>query len=145
MRTGAGISYRVVTVLAKGARIETTGVDSNGYSQIVADGQIRWVSSQYLSGKAAPAPTPAGPGLPPVVGTATATAELMIRTSPDEVFQSIRDVPVGTVLQLTGRTRNGRTEVINGIIELHRRLARGYSNRNNYRLHMLLAASGLSP
>lgn len=32
----------------------------------------------------------------------------------------------------------------NGIIELHRRLARGYRNFENYRLRMLLAAGGLT-
>ena len=40
---------------------------------------------------------------------------------------------------------NGGTEAINGIIELHRRLARGFRNRENYRLRMLLAAGGLTP
>lgn len=43
----------------------------------------------------------------------------------------------------TGRANNGGTEAINGIIELHRRLARGYRNRHNYRRRVLLAASGL--
>ncbi|HEY5482777.1 MAG TPA: transposase, partial [Propionibacteriaceae bacterium] len=43
----------------------------------------------------------------------------------------------------TDRSSNGGTEAINGIIELHRRLARGYRNRDNYRL--LLAASGTRP
>ena len=45
----------------------------------------------------------------------------------------------------TGRANNGGTEAVNGIIELHRRLARGYRNRDNYRLRMLLAAGGLTP
>lgn len=112
VRTGAGISYRVVTVLGKNTRVETTGVQSNGYTQIRYEGQTRWVSSQYLSGNAAaPAPSP-GPGLPPIVGTATATAELMIRTSSGAVFQNVKDVPRGTVLQLTGVTENGRTQVV---------------------------------
>lgn len=44
----------------------------------------------------------------------------------------------------TGRANNGGTEAINGIIELHRRLARGYRNRDNYRLRMLLAGGGLT-
>ena len=44
----------------------------------------------------------------------------------------------------TSRSSNGGTEAINGIIELHRRLARGYRNRENYRLRMLLAAGGLT-
>jgi len=43
----------------------------------------------------------------------------------------------------TERSNNGGTEAINGIIELHRRLARGYRNRDNYRLRMLLVAGGL--
>ena len=44
----------------------------------------------------------------------------------------------------TARANNGGTEAINGIIELHRRIARGYRNRDNYRLRMLLAAGGLN-
>ena len=43
----------------------------------------------------------------------------------------------------TSRANNGGTEAINGIIELHRRLARGYRNLTNYRLRMLLVAGGL--
>ena len=45
----------------------------------------------------------------------------------------------------TGRATNGGTEAVNGNIELHRRLARGCPNRDNYRLRMLLAADGLTP
>lgn len=45
----------------------------------------------------------------------------------------------------TGRANNGGTEAVNGIIELHRRLARGFRNPDNYRLRMLLAAGGLTP
>lgn len=43
----------------------------------------------------------------------------------------------------THRANNGGTEAVNGIIELHRRLARGYRNRDNYR-RILLAAGGLT-
>lgn len=38
---------------------------------------------------------------------------------------------------------NGGTEAINGLIELHRRVARGFRNRDNYRLRMLLIGGGL--
>ena len=44
----------------------------------------------------------------------------------------------------TERSNNGGTEAINGVIELHRRIARGYRNRDNYRL-LLLVAGGLDP
>ncbi|HIW30847.1 MAG TPA: transposase, partial [Candidatus Luteococcus avicola] len=33
---------------------------------------------------------------------------------------------------------------INGLIELHRRIARGFRNRENYRLRMLLIGGGLT-
>lgn len=112
IRTGAGLSYRVVTVLAKGTQVQTTGVNANGYSQVVHDGTARWISTQYLSATAAAPAAPAGPGLPAIVGTATATAELMIRTTPDDRFVKVRDVPAGTVLSLTGVTQNGRTQVV---------------------------------
>ena len=39
---------------------------------------------------------------------------------------------------------NGGTEAVNGLIELHRRVARGFRNRDNYRLRMLLIGGGLS-
>jgi hypothetical protein len=45
----------------------------------------------------------------------------------------------------TDRANNGGTEAVNGIIELHRRIARGYRNRDNYRLRMLLVTGGLDP
>ena len=44
----------------------------------------------------------------------------------------------------TGRANNGGTEAINGIIELHRRIARGFRNPVNYRVKMILAAGQLT-
>ncbi|PFG43375.1 transposase [Isoptericola jiangsuensis] len=45
----------------------------------------------------------------------------------------------------TDRSSNGGTEAVNGLIELARRIARGFRNRDNYRLRMLLVAGGLTP
>ncbi len=42
------------------------------------------------------------------------------------------------------RGRNGGTEALNGLIKLHRRVARGFRNRDNYRLRRLLIGGGLS-
>jgi transposase len=44
----------------------------------------------------------------------------------------------------TARANNGGTEAVNGIIELHRRIARGFRNPDNYRLRMILAAGRLT-
>ena len=45
----------------------------------------------------------------------------------------------------TERSNSGGTEAINGVIELHRRIARGYRNRDNHRIRMLLVACRLDP
>jgi hypothetical protein len=45
----------------------------------------------------------------------------------------------------TACTSNGGTEAINGLIELHRRIARGFRNHDSYRLRMLLVGGGLTP
>lgn len=78
-----------------------------------------------------------------------------------KVVESFRTCPIPEIARLgrtlrrwrsaflayftTSRANNGGTEAINGIVELHRRLARGCRNRHNYRLRMLLAAGGLTP
>ncbi|MBC8090911.1 MAG: transposase [Pseudonocardia sp.] len=45
----------------------------------------------------------------------------------------------------TNGASNGGTETVNGLIELHRRIARGVRNRNDHRLRMLLIAGGPAP
>ncbi|WP_143180550.1 transposase, partial [Bowdeniella nasicola] len=43
----------------------------------------------------------------------------------------------------TDGASNGGTEAVNGLIELGRRIARGFRNLENYRLRMLLITGGL--
>lgn len=43
------------------------------------------------------------------------------------------------------RSYNGGTEAVNGLIELARRVARGFLSYDNYRLRMPLIAAGLDP
>ncbi|WP_255574364.1 transposase [Austwickia sp. TVS 96-490-7B] len=45
----------------------------------------------------------------------------------------------------TNSASNGGTEAVNGLIELHRHIARGFHNRDNNRLRCLLIADGLTP
>ncbi|MFB9777491.1 ISL3 family transposase [Brevibacterium otitidis] len=81
------------------------------------------------------------------------------RRMAERILAAFHTCPIGEVARLgrtlrkwrtaflayftTGRANNGGTEAMNGIIELHRRLACGYRNRDNYRLRMLLAGGGL--
>jgi transposase len=54
-----------------------------------------------------------------------------------EVF-SQRDRPENRHTNpVSGAISNGGTEAINGIIKLHRRVARGFPNPRNYRLRMI--------
>ena len=79
----------------------------------------------------------------------------------EKILQSFTSCPIPEVARL-GRTlkqwrteylgyfdtngaSNGGTEAVNGLIELHRRVARGFRNRDNYRLRMLLIGGGLDP
>lgn len=78
----------------------------------------------------------------------------------EQVLDTFTTCPIGEVARL-GRTlkqwrteflgyfdthgaSNGGTEAMNGLIELHRRIARGFRNRDNYRLRMLLIGGGLN-
>jgi transposase len=45
---------------------------------------------------------------------------------------------------MTSPNSLGLQITINGIIELHRRIARGFRNPDNYRLRMILAAGRLT-
>ncbi|CCH68943.1 hypothetical protein BN10_1260002 [Phycicoccus elongatus Lp2] len=70
------------------------------------------------------------------------------------MFRLIRNDPALRRVKLGKRTpgyfdtnvaSNGGTESVNGLIELHRRVDRGFRNRENYRLRMLLIGGGLDP
>jgi transposase len=80
------------------------------------------------------------------------------RAIAEQILNSFTSCPIPEVARL-GRTlkqwraaflgyfethgaSNGGTEAINGLIELHRRIARGFRNPDNYRLRMLLIGGG---
>ena len=87
----------------------------------------------------------------PTVGRAA--AQRLLEILPTSPIREVRRV--GRTLQRwpapllayydTSGASNGGTEAINGLIELYRRVARGFRNRHNYRLRMLLIGGGLTP
>ena len=103
LRKGAGSSYPVLEVVAKGTRVTMTGRSSGGYAELFAGGTKGWASSRYLV---------ASSGLPAVVGTRVATAALDIRTSSGAGSRTVSEVRKGTKLAITGVTRNGRAQVV---------------------------------
>jgi transposase len=94
------------------------------------------------------------------VRTAYATPDLAAgKTIAEKIVATLPTCPIPEIARLgrtlrqwkqtflayftTDRSSNGGAEAINGIIELHRRIARGYRNPDNYCLRMLLVAGGL--
>ncbi|HSN42787.1 MAG TPA: SH3 domain-containing protein, partial [Propionibacteriaceae bacterium] len=75
VRSGPALTYPVVGSLVKGAIVTMTGRISTTWTQISLSGNLRWVSSAYLT-TATTSTT-----LPPVASYARATADLMIRTT----------------------------------------------------------------
>lgn len=110
VRTGPSTSTQVVRVLDPGTAVPLTGTSSDGWLQVIVDGRTLWVSGRYVRTGSAPAPTKTT--LPPVTGRARATTALMIRTQPGPVFDSLGDIPEGTVLDLTGKESQGTTQVV---------------------------------
>lgn len=103
LRKGAGASFAVLRVVAKGTRVTMTGRTSAGYAELYAGSTKGWASSRYLV---------ASRGLPAVVGTRVATTALNIRTSSGADARTVGEVRKGTKLAITGVQQNGRAQVV---------------------------------
>jgi uncharacterized protein YraI len=49
VRSGAGSHTEVITVLARGAKVDITGDNDGDWVQIIHDGDVAWVNGEYLS------------------------------------------------------------------------------------------------
>nr|WP_255622004.1 SH3 domain-containing protein [Tessaracoccus sp. OS52] len=108
LRVGPTVKDPVSVIATKGARLVLTGKVSGSYAQVQYNSSTLWASMSYLSATEA-APTQS---LPPVKVKARATAALMIRTTATRGFQSLGDVPRGTILELTGTVQYNMAQVI---------------------------------
>ena len=104
LRTGPGLTYKIIRVLREGTRVTTTGKTARGFAEILVGRSRGWSSMQYL--------TSAGSGLPAVIGIRVATADLDIRTSSGADARTVAEVKKGTRLSVTGATQNGRAQII---------------------------------
>jgi uncharacterized protein YgiM (DUF1202 family) len=104
LRTGPGLSYKVIKVLKEGARVTMTGKTARGWAQLVNGKSIGWSSMQYLASSAT--------GRPAIIGTRVATADLDIRTTSRADSRTVAEVKKGTALSVTGAIQNGRAQII---------------------------------
>jgi uncharacterized protein YgiM (DUF1202 family) len=104
LRTGPGLTYKIIRVLREGTRVTTTGKTARGFAEVLVGRSRGWASMQYLAS--------ARTGLPAVIGTRVATADLNIRTSSGANARTVAEVKKGTRLSVTGATQNGRAQII---------------------------------
>ena len=104
LRTGPGLAYRVIRVLAEGTRVTTTGKTARGFAEVISGRSRGWAAIQYLASSRT--------GLPAVIGTRVATADLDIRTSSGSDARTVAEVRKGTRLSVTGATQNGRAQIV---------------------------------
>ena len=104
LRSGPGLSYRVIKVLKEGTRVTMTGKTARGWAQLVNGKSTGWSSTQYLASSMN--------GRPAVIGKRVATADLDIRTTSGAGSRTVAEVKKGTALSVTGAIQNGRAQII---------------------------------
>jgi uncharacterized protein YgiM (DUF1202 family) len=104
LRTGPGLTYRIIRVLSEGTRATTTGKTALGFTEVLVGRSKGWASMQYLAS--------ARTGLPTVIGIRIATADLDIRSSSGTGARTVAEVKKGTRLSVTGATQNGRAQIV---------------------------------
>ena len=104
LRTGPGLSYKVIKILKEGTRATMTGKTARGWAQLANGKSIGWSSMQYLASSAT--------GRPAIIGTRVATADLDIRTTSGAGSRTVAEVKKGTALSVTGAIQNGRAQII---------------------------------
>jgi uncharacterized protein YgiM (DUF1202 family) len=104
LRTGPGLSYRVIKVLKGGARVTMTGKTARGWAELVNGRSTGWSSMQYLVSSMY--------GRPAIIGKRVATADLNIRTTSGPNSRTVTEVKKGTALSVTGAIQNGRGQII---------------------------------
>jgi uncharacterized protein YgiM (DUF1202 family) len=104
LRTGPGLSYRVIKVLKEGTKVTLTGKTARGWAQLVNGKSTGWSSMQYLASSTT--------GRPAVIGKRVATADLDIRTTSGAGAKTVAEAKKGTALSVTGAIQNGRAQII---------------------------------
>ena len=104
LRTGPGLSYRVIKVLKGGTKVTLTGKTARGWAQLINGKSTGWSSMQYLASSTT--------GRPAIIGKRVATADLDIRTTSGANAKTIAEVKKGTALSVTGAIQNGRAQII---------------------------------
>ena len=106
VRTGPSTSYQVVDVLAEGASVQTTGTTSGTWTQILHEGERRWVSTNYLT------TDPGSDSGATTRGQVRATADLNLRSEGYYGAAIVGVLPADSIVDVTGETTSSYTQVV---------------------------------
>lgn len=113
VRTGPGTGYQVVDVLLEGAAVETTGTTSGNWTQILHQGERRWVSSSYLTTGGTSGSGTSGSGTDATTrGQVRATADLNLRAEGYYGATIVGVLPADSIVDVTGETTASYTQVV---------------------------------
>ncbi|HEV2088306.1 MAG TPA: SH3 domain-containing protein [Cryptosporangiaceae bacterium] len=100
LRAGPATSFRVLTLIPRGARVVLTGETQNGYRSVSYEGTTGWAHGDWL--------VPEGAAPPPVsTTTAITTDRLNLRAGPATSYAVLVVMPQGATVTLTGQSNNG--------------------------------------
>ncbi len=95
LRTGPSTSHQVVRVLPINTQVSLTGLTQDGFAQVDDNGQLRWVSTDYLASEVT------------TTSKAYTTTAVNLRTGPSTNYRIIRVLSVNTEVSFTGVTQDG--------------------------------------
>jgi len=109
LRSGPGTSYQVLTVIPAGGRLLASVTPTNAYREVVYNGLAGWAHQDYLTFLIFE-PSPSNPG--PMVGTASVTVDLNLRSGPSTSNQVLRVMGAADAVQFSETLSNGYRYVI---------------------------------
>ena len=115
MRAGAGNSYRVVSVVAKGQTVTTNGKSGN-WTKVTAGGKTGYVHSKYLTSGSASTGTTASTSTTTNTASTTvyATSAVNVRSGPSTSYKVITSMSKGQIATKTGVSGNWAKISVNG-------------------------------
>lgn len=105
VRSGPGTSYTIVGGLSAGAEVETTGVTSGGWTQILYGGTTRWVFGSFLGTSGTSSDTQTN-------GQIRTSYDLYLRADGYLGATILALVPANSLLDVTGNTTADYTQVV---------------------------------
>ena len=115
MRAGAGNSYRVVSVVAKGQTVTTNGKSGN-WTKVTAGGKTGYVHSKYLTSGSASTGTTTSTSTTTNTASTTvyATSAVNVRSGPSTSYKVITSMSKGQIATKTGVSGNWAKISVNG-------------------------------